>query len=242
VSSRPSPVGAPAAADGLADRRLETLAQALAAALPCTDRVSIALLGLLATGRPVGRRDLAAALSGAAAGVAHAAAEAVFSAAVRQMPHLEFDADGRIVGCGLTLVPTAHQIVFTGPPLYTWCAFDTVLFPVMLGRRAEVRSHCHATGVPIRCSIGPDGAEDVAPAAAVISLVVPEPAAACCDVLGSFCHHVHFFASPAVATTWRAAHATGHVVSVSEAHTIAGRIRALRGVEWRAENRVPMKA
>lgn len=227
MSSRPTPVAAPSAANGLADRRLETLAQALAAALPCTDRMSIAVLGLLATGRPVSGRDLAAALSGAAAGVAQAEAEAVVSAAVRQMPHLEFDADGRIVGCGLTLVPTDHQIVFTGPPLYTWCAFDTVLFPVMLGRRAEVRSRCHATGVPVRCSIGPDGAGDVAPAAAVISLVVPEPAAACCDVRGSFCHHVHFFASPAVATTWRAAHATGHVVSVSDAHTIATRIGAL---------------
>jgi alkylmercury lyase len=242
VSSRPTPVAAPAAADGLADRRLETLAQALAEALPCTDRVSIAVLGLLATGRPVGRRDIAAALSGAASGVALAEAEAVVSAAVRRMPHLELDADGRIVGCGLTLVPTDHRIVFTGPPLYTWCAFDAVLFPVMLGRRAEIRSLCHATGVPVRCSIGPDGAENVAPAAAAISLVVPEPAAACCDVRGSFCDHVHFFASPAVASTWRAAHANGQVVSVSEAHTIAGRIRALRGGEWRAENRVPMKA
>jgi alkylmercury lyase len=233
VSSRPTPVAAPADGDGLPDRRLETLAQVLAAALPGTDRVSIALLGLLATGRPVLRRDIAVALSGGAAGAAHAEAEAVVSAAVRQMPHLEFDADGRIVGCGLTLVPTDHQIVFSGSPLYTWCAFDTVLFPVMLGRRAEVRSRCHATGVPVRCSIGPDDAEDVAPAAAVISLVVREPAAACGDVRGSFCHHVHFFASPAVAATWRAAHATGHVVSVSEAHTIAGRIGALRGVEWR---------
>ena len=85
-------------------------------------------------------------------------------AALQRMPNVEFDADGRIVGCGLSLAPTDHQIVFTGSSLYTWCAFDTVLFPVLLGRRAEVRSRCHATGIPIRCSIGLDAPEMVAPA------------------------------------------------------------------------------
>jgi alkylmercury lyase len=226
VSSRASPL----AADALADRSLEALAQALAAALPCTDRVSVAVLGLLATGRPVARRELAAALGDAAPGGSETEAEALIGATLPQMSNLEFDADGRIVGCGLTLSPTDHQIAFAGPPLYTWCAFDTVLFPALLGRRAQVRSHCHATGVPIRYSIDPEGPGDVVPAEAVMSLVVPEQTAACCDLRGSFCRHVHFFAAPAAAATWRAAHETGHVVSVAEAHAIARRVGALRGV------------
>ena len=91
---------------GLADPRLEALAHALAAALPCTDPVSVALLNLLALSRPVGRRDLAVAL---------AVPEAMVSAAMRRMPYLEVDAEGGIVGCGLTLVPTDHEIAFTGP-------------------------------------------------------------------------------------------------------------------------------
>jgi alkylmercury lyase len=132
------------------------------------------------------------------------------------------------VGCGLTLAPTDHQIIFTGPPFYTWCAFDTVLFPALLGRSAEVRSLCHATGIPIRCSIGPGGLEALVPAAAVISLIAPGQAAPCCDLQSGFCQQAHFFASPSAARAWRAAHETGHVLPVADAYTVAMRIRALR--------------
>jgi len=225
VSSSPAAV----LAEDLASQRLEALARSLAAVLPCTDRVSVGLLELLAAGQPVALRDLAAALSaptlgGAASCLSDTQAGAMVSTALQRMPNVEVDAQGRIVGCGLTLAPTDHQIVFTGPPLYAWCAFDTVLFPVLLGRRAEVRSRCHATGIPIRCSIGLDAPEMVAPAGAMISLVVPEQAHACCDVRGSFCRHVHFFASPAAASAWRSGHGTGDLVSVAEAHAIARRI------------------
>jgi alkylmercury lyase len=231
VSSHPAHV----APEDLADQRLDALARTLAAVLPCTDRVSVPLLELLASGVAAAPHDLAAALSatapGAAPGLTDTRAEAMVSAALQRMPNLEFDAQGRIVGCGLTLVPTDHEIDFAGAGLYTWCAFDTVLFPVVLSRRAEVRSRCHATGISIRCSIGLDGSEMVTPAGAMISLVVPEQADACCDVRGSFCRHVHFFASSAAASTWRAEHDTGELVSVAEAHAIARRIVTLQDLQ-----------
>src|SRR5205085_2774903 len=34
-------------------------------------------------------------------------------------------------------------------PLFTWCAFDTVLFPPLLQVEAHVQSVCSATGHPI---------------------------------------------------------------------------------------------
>lgn len=212
------------------DQTLEALAKALAVSLPCTDRVSVSVLGVLATGYPVSRRDLAARLAGARPRGGGVETEALINAAMERIPNVELDADGRIVGCGLTLAPTDHQILFSGPPLYTWCAFDTVLFPALLGRSAEVRSRCHATGVPIRCSIGVDGLEALVPAAAVITLIAPGRAAPCCDAGGSFCRHAHFFASPAAAGRWRAEHETGHVLPVAQAHVVARRISALRGV------------
>jgi alkylmercury lyase len=218
--------GSTSLADDPANGTLERLARALVS-LPCTDRVSVAVLGLLATGYPVTRRDLASALGGAAPAGAGVEAEALIDAAMEQMPNLELDADGRIVGCGLTMAPTDHQIIFTGPPFYTWCAFDTVLFPALLGRSAEVRSLCHATGIPIRCSIGMSGLENLVPAAAVISLIAPEETA-CCDLQSGFCQQAHFFASPSAARAWRAAHETGHVLPVADAYTVARRIRALR--------------
>jgi alkylmercury lyase len=239
VSSRPAPV----AAEDLADQRLDALARTLAAVLPCTDRVSVGLLELLAAGQPVSRRDLAAALSatapgGAAPRVTDAQAEAMVSAVLQRMPNVEFDVQGHIVGWGLTLAPTDHEIDFAGAGLYTWCAFDTVLFPLLLGRRAKVRSHCHATGVPIRCSVGPDRPEMVTPAGAMISLVVPDQVAGCCDVRGSFCQHVHFFASPAAASTWRTGHESGDLVSVAEAHAIARRIVTLHDLQAGGDSEV----
>jgi len=232
VNSRPASV----LAEDLADQRLEALARLLAAVLPCADRVSLGLLELLAAGQPVAPRDLAAALNATAPGVAapsvsDAQVEAMVSNALQRMPNIEFDAQGRIVGCGLTLVPTAHEIDFAGAGLYTWCAFDTALFPLVLGRRAEVRSRCYATGVPIRCSVGPDGLEMVTPTGAMISLVVPDQLTGCCDVRGSFCRYVHFFESPAAASTWRTRHEAGDLVSVAEAHAIARRIVTLQDVQ-----------
>src|SRR5712691_2173799 len=47
-------------------------------------------------------------------------------------PHVEFDRTGNIVGFGATLVPTSHRFQMGGKLLYTWCAFDTVLFPPSL--------------------------------------------------------------------------------------------------------------
>jgi alkylmercury lyase len=207
---------------------MEALASALAASLPCTDRVSVSVLGVLATGYPVSRQDLAARLARGRPRGGEVESAAFLSAAMDRLPNLELDEDGRIVGCGLTLAPTDHQIIFSGPPLYTWCAFDTVLFPALLSRSAEVRSRCHATGVPIRCSIGVERVEAVMPAAAVISLIAPTQEAACCEAGVSFCRHAHFFASPAAAGRWLAAYEAGQVIPVAQAHVIARRIRALR--------------
>ncbi len=219
----------PSPSEGLPEATLEGLAKALALSLPCTGRVSVSVLGVLATGYPVSRQDLAARLAQGRKRDGGVDSEAFLSEAMERLPNLELDEDGRIVGCGLTLAPTDHQIIFSGPPLFTWCAFDTVLFPALLGRSAEVRSRCHATGVPIRCSIGVEGVEELSPAAAVISLVAPNQEGAHRETGGSFCRHAHFFASPAAAGRWREAH-TGFVLPVAQAHVLARRISALRAV------------
>jgi alkylmercury lyase len=213
----------------LPDTALESFARSLAQSLPCTDRMSVSVLRVLATGYPVSRHDLAARLARSRPPGEEIAPEALLNAAMERMPNLELAEDGRVVGCGLTLAPTDHQILFSGPPLFTWCAFDTLLFPALLGRSAEVRSRCHATGVPIRCSVGLDGIEALTPAAAVVSLVAPGEGQAHREAGGSFCRHAHFFASPAAAGRWREAHTAAHLLPVTQAHALARRISALRG-------------
>ena len=98
-----------------------------------------AAVRLLAMGAPVSTAQLAD-----AAGVE--VAELTSAPAAKD---IEYDDEGRIVGWGLTLIPTPHAFLVDGHQLYTWCAADTLLFPAIIGSRARVESRCPATNVVI---------------------------------------------------------------------------------------------
>ncbi|PVZ52707.1 organomercurial lyase MerB [Arthrobacter sp. H-02-3] len=166
------------------------------------------LLHLLAQGEPVAIGDLAA-VTGRTVPEIRAALAAV--------PDTEYDGDGRIIGHGLSLSPTPHRLELAGEQLYTWCALDTLIFPALLGTTARIESACHATGVPIRLSVGASGVTGVEPATAVVSLLNPEDMS---SVRSAFCNQVHFFASDEAAQPWLDAHPGGSVVPVAEAHRI----------------------
>ena len=83
------------------------------------------LLVLLARGEPVSVDDLTAATELPACEV---------QVMLADLPDLETDEQGRIVGSGLTLRPTPHSFTIDGRQLYTWCALDTLIFPAVLGQ------------------------------------------------------------------------------------------------------------
>lgn len=167
-----------------------------------------AVLRLLATGEPVTTGQLATATGRSVEEIEQA---------LTVMPDTEYDDDGRIVGSGLTLNPTPHRYETDGHTLYTWCALDTLIFPTVLGRAAQVSSPCHATGTPVRVSVEPDRVLTVTPATAVVSIVTPDAPA---SVRASFCNQVHFFASADAARGWLDAHPGATVVSVADAYTL----------------------
>lgn len=123
------------------------------------------LLRLLAEGEPVPLDHLAEA--------AGASVEQVRQALATE-PDTEYDADGRVVGLGLTQNPTAHHVETSGRALYGWCAMDTLMFPLILARPVRVVSTCPATGAQIRLTAEPEQVTDVEPATAVVSQV-PAP-------------------------------------------------------------------
>src|SRR5947208_4613511 len=88
------------------------LAQQLGTSLnaPGTSGVFRALLTLLAEGKPVPKGALARALG---------RAERDVVTLLAQIPSLEFDDAGDIVGAGLSLLPTLHLFVIDGHRLYT---------------------------------------------------------------------------------------------------------------------------
>lgn len=141
--------------------------------------------------------------------------------ALDQAPNIEYDDDGNILGFGLTLCETPHVFEIDGRRLYTWCALDALMFPALIGKTAHVLSRCAAMGVPVSLTVTPDGVRKVTPEDAAVSLVLP---GVCPDIRGSFCCHVHFFASTSVADGWAAKHGGAFVVSVENAFRISQKL------------------
>jgi alkylmercury lyase len=161
---------------------------------------------LLSEGEPVALERLADAIG--------RSVEAV-EAELGEQAGAERDDEGRLVGFSLTLRPTSHRFTVDGRTLYAWCASDTLMFPVILGRAGIVESTCPQTGRPIRIELTPGGVKRLDPSEAVVSAV--RPSGRLVDVRGSTCDHGHFFSSAATSTGWAGEHPEGYVLPVDEA-------------------------
>lgn len=169
----------------------------------------IPLLRLLADGDPVTVEQLADAAGRPVDDVRRGLAT---------VPDTEYDDQGRIVGQGLTLRPTSHRFAVAGEELYTWCALDTLLFPALLDRPAQVESVSPTSGDTIRVTVDPvAGVTNVEPATAVVSLVNPDQIT---SIRSSFCNQVHYFSSAADAAGWLADHPDAEVLPVAEAERL----------------------
>jgi alkylmercury lyase len=133
-----------------------------------------------------------------------------------RLPDTEFDHEGHIVGWGVTLVPTRHRFQIDGKSLYTWCAFDTVLFPPTLGETAQVYSTCSVTGQSISFVVTPGGVvKELTPVSALMSLIIPAERRDC--VRDTFCEQSLFFQSEQAAAAFLATHPGALLLSIEEA-------------------------
>lgn len=188
---------------------IPTLAHELASAESiCEPRdraLALALFRLLADGTPVAPARLAE----------HADVPVAETAAwLRGDCGTQFDEQDRVVAYGgLTLRPTAHAFEVDGRELHTWCAWDTLFLPELLGRAATVRSTSPAGGQAISLEVDASGVRSLEPSTAVLSMLRPTPGFAR-DTIGTFCCFVHFFASAADAGDWIARNAGTFLISV----------------------------
>lgn len=104
----------------------------------------------------------------------------------------EFDEAGGLVGLGLTMVPTNHSFQVDGHGLYTWCAGDTLIFPMILGKNAKVMSKDPVSGDGVVLTTTPQGVEAVEPKTTVLSWPAHPNGD---DVRRAFCDVTHFFTS-----------------------------------------------
>ena len=169
----------------------------------------VPLLRLLLDGEPVRVTDLAR--------VAGRSEEATRTA-LAATPETEYDEVGRIVGQGLTLRPTRHRFTVDGEELYTWCALDTLMFPVVIEKAATIESTSPTGGGTVRVIATSTGVTAVEPVSAVVSVVNPKDMT---SIRSSFCNHVHYFTSPEDAQPWLEAHPEGEVLTVADAYRLA---------------------
>jgi alkylmercury lyase len=147
---------------------------------------------------------------------------------LRAHPELEYDEQGNLVGSGLTLVPTAHQLQVEQRTLFAWCAFDTLTYPVELHLSAEVTSRCPVTGSSIHLTVTPEQVRDLDPAEAQVSLVVDVAGGCRHNVREDVCNYGHFFVSREAAFRWQAAHHEAMILSVEEAYQVGKLIEGTR--------------
>lgn len=203
---------------------IETLAAKVAAAAPALDAggqaIAVTVTRMLADGQPVAAGRVAA-----ATGVN----EGVVAERFAQWPGVFLDAQGGVIGfMGLTIVEMGdHRLHLNGHSVSAWCAWDTLFLPEILGATVDVTSRCPVTRRDIRLTVAHDGVHRLDPPETVVSFLVPETPFDS-DVVQSFCHYIHFFASPEAGAAWTAEHAGTFLMSVDDAYRLGRLTNAAR--------------
>ena len=138
-------------------------------------------------------------------------------------PAVYFDDEKNVAGFwGLALGEMPHRFKVDGRQLYTWCAWDSLFIPELLGKTAEVESTCPISGEIISLTVSPTRVENVSPKSAKVSFLNPTTSFDM-NVIAGFCHYVLFFNSEESGNEWIANHKDTFLLTLDEAHEI-GRV------------------
>lgn len=191
-------------------------------------RVGLEIYRQLALGQPVQRAALAKALGLPLAAVG----EMLGHTNLKSLTYT--DAEGQILGFGgLAIREMPHRFTVAGRTLYTWCAWDSLFIPVILGVEAEVDSPAPGDTARVRLNVAPDRVRHVQPETAVMSFLLPSAQIFQGDALkaiASFCHYIFFFPDRQTADRWTRDHAETLVISLSDAFELG---RLMVDTRWR---------
>jgi alkylmercury lyase len=208
------------------DQYWEALEPCLQNLSPEEQRSVVALYRELAKGQAVNASQL-----GRAIGLSLEESRALLRRdAVKSFIHS--DEQGRVLGFGgLAIAPMHHHFEIEGRALWTWCAWDSLFIPEILGRPARVTSPDPESGELVRLVVTPDRIESVDPHEAVISFIRPDAqvfGTSATNVMAKFCHFIFFFASRSSGERWVAKHPGTFLCSLADAFTLAKRSNARR--------------
>jgi alkylmercury lyase len=214
----------------MGDSSLDEVADAVLGAFPKLSddeqTVSLALYRLLAQGRPVPTLKLANETGFPLEKVQDM---------IERWHGVYSDPDGAVVGYwGLALPPMKHRFRVNGNELYTWCAWDALFIPPILGHDAEIESECPVSKRAISLRVTPEGVTSVRPDSVVMSFLTPERTRIEENVVAHFCHYVHFFASTADGEIWTVRHPGAFLMSLDDAWQLGQRKNAAQYQEFAA--------
>ena len=112
-------------------------------------RLSVELFRVLGRGAPATREQL-----GIACGLP---TERIDQLLLEFPPtNFRFDEHGQVIAFGgLSLVPTRHRFDTEHAGLYTWCVFDALFLPEILGEPATLVTHCPGSGAELIVALAP---------------------------------------------------------------------------------------
>ncbi len=151
-------------------------------------------------------------------------------ATLRQIPYIEYDESGNLLGLGLKLVPMPHQLHLGEHTISAFCALETLFFPVVLQRPARVVSTCPVTKTKIQMTVTPEGIEHLEPTSAVMSAPRPRQHVELKEagrLREGGCNNTLFFSSQDAVAPWLPQHPDFILFPVEEAFQF-GRELAIR--------------
>ena len=136
----------------------------------------------------------------------------------------ERDSDDNIIGLmGLSLNQGwAHRLTLGQREFRTWCAWDTLFLPAMMGETAVIESESPVSGAPVRLTVTPNGVRSASPEGAVVSIAIIDTeihdVSSVEAIWSNFCHQVFFFPSMDQAREWVQGKTHVQLLSVEDAY------------------------
>lgn len=201
-------------ASPVTDTRTERAIDRLASMFPAQDRtasrIALAIYRRLAVSDRATVQDIAT--------VAEVSTEQV-ARQIEAWPAVYRDEDGAVIGFwGLTGYPMSHRFTVGGHDRFTWCAWDTLFIPELIGQTAEVRSTTPIAKRPVRLRVSPQGVKplDGKHPPLYVSFRLPDDDEWEADVIATFCHHV-FFLREDETDRWLSANPGGVTLGLDDA-------------------------
>jgi len=115
----------------------------------------------------------------------------------------------------------SHRFEVDGRTLHTWCAYDALFIPELIGKTAKVRSSDPRSGEQLTLTVSPDRIEMADPEAMVMSFLDPSTTRFDENVILNFCNYVHFFSSATTGSEWSETNPGTFLLSLADAFRLA---------------------